>query len=396
MIAVNPEILTWARENAALTIDEAAHKLGFRDTKRRTAAEKLRLLEAGVVMPTTSQLTRMAKAYYQPPLVFYLNQPPAEVDQGEDFRISPRRTADAKGEAHLKLLMRNVRVAQNLIRDAMDEEHVEPLDFVNSATLSMGVNEVANNIRKTLAFDIETFRKANSFQQAFAYLRERMENCRIFLLLLSDLGSHHTTISTDVFRGFIYSDDLAPFIVINRNDAVSAWSFTALHEVAHLWMGSSGISGYGGEQRIETFCGGVAREILFPAHEIETIELDPNNNIMKLTDQLDSIANCKKLNRSMAAYSLYQAQKIDLQLWQKLNSVFDHNKLAGSKNGRDVKQAKGGGPNYYVMRRFQLGKALLKVTKQFVDSGHLTPSRAALVLGVAPTRVHALLHPDQV
>ncbi len=396
MVAVNPEILIWARETAALSIDEAARKLGFRDTKMRTATEKLRLLEAGEIEPSTPQLTRMAKAYYQPPLVFYLNQPPAEFDRGEDFRTSPRMTVDAKGEAHLKLLMRNVRVAQNLIRDAMEEEQVESLEFVNSASLSMGVNAVANEIREALAFNIETFRKAQSYQQAFAYLRERMENRRIFLLLLSDLGSHHTTISINVFRGFVYSDDLVPFIVINRKDAISAWSFTALHEVAHLWLGSSGVSGYWSNRRIEAFCCEVAGKILFPTHEIQAIEFDPNNHFLNLTDQIGKIAHSKKLSRATVAYSLLQAQKIDVQLWRKLNSRFEHDRLSVSENARHVQHAKGGGPSYYALRRHQLGKALLEVTKQFLDSGHLTPTKAALILGVAPTRVHALLNPDQV
>jgi len=33
-----------------------------------------------------------------------------------------------------------------------------------------------------------------------------------------------------------------PFIVINDQDARAAWSFTALHEVAHLGLGTTGVS----------------------------------------------------------------------------------------------------------------------------------------------------------
>lgn len=75
MIVVNPEILKWARETAGLDLDEAARKLGFRNSKKRTAIEKVESLESGQEPPTRAQLNKMAKAYFQPPIVFYLPSP---------------------------------------------------------------------------------------------------------------------------------------------------------------------------------------------------------------------------------------------------------------------------------------------------------------------------------
>lgn len=88
------------------------------------------------------------------------------------------------------------------------------------------------------------------------------------MLLLGNLGSHHTNISVETFRGFAIADPIAPFIVINDQDARQAWAFTALHELAHLWLGVTGVSGASFEAAIEKYCNDVASEILLPAAEI--------------------------------------------------------------------------------------------------------------------------------
>ncbi len=44
---VNPDILIWARATAGLPLEQAAHALGFNDTRDRTAIERLQAMEAG-------------------------------------------------------------------------------------------------------------------------------------------------------------------------------------------------------------------------------------------------------------------------------------------------------------------------------------------------------------
>jgi len=73
----------------------------------------------------------------------------------------------------------------------------------------------------------------------------------IFVLLKGNLGSYHSNIAVTAFRGFALSDDIVPFIVVNDRDIESAWSFTLVHEMAHLILGQTGISGAYGEKQIE-------------------------------------------------------------------------------------------------------------------------------------------------
>ena len=82
----------------------------------------------------------------------------------------------------------------------------------------------------------------------------------MFVLLKGDLGSHHTAIDVEVFRGLAIADDVAPFVVINDNDSRAARSFTLLHELTHILLGQSGFRGMRVEAEIEKFCDDVAAE----------------------------------------------------------------------------------------------------------------------------------------
>lgn len=394
MVAVNPEILKWARETAALSMEEAARKLGFRDSKTNTAVEKLQRLESGVKKPSRAQLNKMSKAYYQPLLVFYLSQPPERDDRGEDFRTLPQRTIDRIGNARLDLLMRDVTAAQSLVRDLLEVEDANPLHFVNSATASQGFHNVSQDIILTLSFDIEEFRERRNARDAFVYLRQRIESQGIFVLLKSDLGSHHTAIPVEVFRGFAVADHIAPFIVINRRDAVSAWSFTALHEVAHLWLGESGVSGAWGEMQTEVFCNRVAGTILLLPNELSKSEFDFQNGFDSAVDQIGRFAKMRNVSRSMVAYNLMLDEKIDRNLWFKLQSRFKADRMQHKEQERQTNRSRSGGPSYYAVRRSYLGPALIGLAKQHVDTGQLTPSKASVILGVKPINVYPLLNPD--
>ena len=44
---INPSILTWARETAGLSVDEAADRLGLSSSEKATGAEKLEAFETG-------------------------------------------------------------------------------------------------------------------------------------------------------------------------------------------------------------------------------------------------------------------------------------------------------------------------------------------------------------
>ena len=129
MPRVNPEILVWAREAAGPTQEVAAKKLGFQDTARSFAADKLAAIEYGQKEPSRPQLLKMASQYRRPLLTFYLSKPPAQVGLGVDFRTLPT-DRPPHDEGLLDALVRDIRARQSMVRAVLEEEEEEVLPFV--------------------------------------------------------------------------------------------------------------------------------------------------------------------------------------------------------------------------------------------------------------------------
>ena len=394
MVAVKPEILIWARETAGLELEEAARKI-YSDSGTSSAVEKLRALEQGERELTQKQLFKLAKSYHQPLLVFYLPQPPVPDEPLEDFRTPPLQGFDRKSEARLSLLIRDMQASQSIVRALLEDEEAPIRDFIGSTQLVMGVTQVVRNIIERIGFDLAEFRGKRTARDAFSYLRERLESAGLFVLLASDLGSHQTTIPTDVFRGFALADPFAPYIVINRQDAKSAWSFTALHEAAHLWLGKSAISDAYSESEVELFCNRVAATILLPAAELQELPPMREATLNEAAAAIGDFATPRNISHSMVAYNLLLADKLSKSAWRALRDRFKAEWNASKGKERAVSQTKEGGPSYYVVRRFQLGPGLIGAAKYFVSGGELTPSKIGVVLGVNAAKVYALLYPER-
>jgi len=299
MPKVNPDIMVWARETAGLTKKDAAKKLGFQDSTRSSAVEKLARIERGQKEPSRSQLTRMAAQYRRPLLSFYLSKPPRKGDRGVDFRTIPQ-SEDTPEEALLDALIRDIRARQSMVRVIMeDEEEAEPLPFVGSHRIEDGRAAVLKSLRALLGLNNTDYRARPNASAAFDLLRWRAEEAGIFVLLKGDLGNYKTALDTSVFRGFAIADEVTPFIVINDQDAQSAWSFSLLHETVHLLLGHTGISASNTENRIEKFCNDVAGEFLLPARDMDRLSLNDSRELGAFTEQISTLADAFNVSRAM-------------------------------------------------------------------------------------------------
>jgi Zn-dependent peptidase ImmA (M78 family)/transcriptional regulator with XRE-family HTH domain len=389
MPKVSHEILTWARETAGLSLSEAVGKLGIWPRLGISAVDRLAAIEAGEVEPTRPQLLKMAQHYRRPLVTFYMSAPPRKGDRGEDFRNVPDRHTDA--EALVDALVRDIRARQNMVRAVLvDDEEAKPLPFIGSMNMGDGVGAVLASIRQIIRIDLSEFRAQASPESAFALLRSRVEAVGVFVLLMGNLGSHHSAIDVEAFRGFALADDVAPFVVLNDQDARSAWSFTLIHELAHLWLGTTGVSGVFADAQIEKFCNDVAGSFLLPANELPLVGVDLKTDVETAARRIGEFAEGRHLSRSMVAYSLLRAGSLTDTTWHTLTGRF----LAQWRQSRDAKrerQKDSTGPNYYVVRRHRLGSALLHFVSRNMSDGALTPTKASQVLGVKPRSVAPLL-----
>lgn len=388
MPKVSPDILIWARETAQLDLESAARKLQIQDSAKSSASEKLALYEEGLKEPSRAMLLKMAKQYRRPLLTFYLDEPPIIGNRGEDFRTLPD-TINPRENAYVDALIRDVKARQSLVKDALiDEDEETVLDFIGNSRMSDGVKTVARKIKDFLGFDLREYRNHSSHRDAFKFLRRKAEEAGVFILLQGNLGSHHTDISVTAFRGFALADEIAPFILINNLDARSAWSFTLIHEMAHLALGQTGVSGAYAEQGVEKFCNEVASEFLLPEREFKNEYFDVSS-AQVLSSAIGAYALGKKVSNSHVAYRLFQRGDINKKQWV---AITDHFRELWQKK-RDKERAKNrlkeGGPSYYTMKNYKLG-SLVNLVQRLTYSGTISTTKAGMLLNVKPLKVHRL------
>jgi Zn-dependent peptidase ImmA (M78 family) len=389
-MALNPQILTWARDTAGLSVDEAANALGFKDTRDRTAAERLRAMEAGKEEPSRSVLLNMARAYHRSLLVFYLSEPPRMGDRGQDFRRAPG-TQPPEYDPTLDALIRDIRGRQGIVKDLLEQTEPRAVDYVASVTMDVPPAELAQRITDRLCFSLAQFRQQATLQTAFSYLREKVETSGAFVLLLGNLGSYHTNIPSGVFRGYAIADPIAPFIVVNDQDAPVAWAFTVLHELTHLWLGATGVSGGSIGTQIESYCNSVAGEMLLPGPEMNELRFLRRASLQETIEAVAQFARMRNISRPMVAYKLLRVDLITHARWRELDKQYEDEWIAAQAQPAS-KDKNDGGPSYYVVKRHRLGHALLDLVKNSLVEGFLTHTRAGQVLGVKPRNVDPLIY----
>lgn len=389
MTQVNPAILTWARETAGLALPEAAQKVGLRDTRQGEGAQRLAALEAGEGEVTRPLLLKMAQVYRRPLIAFYLAKPPPRADRGEDFRALPEeQRADAA--AAVDALVRDIRARQGVVRALLEDEDAPRVAFVASRRMTDGVPAVARALSEAIGFELREFRGQRTTEQAFNYLRRKAEDAGVFVLLIGNLGSHHSTIDVEAFRGFALADEIAPFVVINDQDARSAWSFTLLHELAHVVLGATGISGGAMDAQMERFCNDIASTLLLPGEELAGLDVR-GADLAALQQRITEFSSGRHVSRALVAYRLRLVGALREDRWRTVSGAFRDEYLRDREERRQRERASEGGPNYYVVRRHKLGGALLQLVRRTLDDGALTPTKASKILGVRPRNVESLV-----
>lgn len=392
MPQVIPEILRWARETAGLSPEDAVKKLGIKDARGVAAIDRLAALENGEVPPTRAMLSKMARKYRRPLLTFYLAQPPGRGDWGKDFR-TPTTDRSHADEAVLNALVRNVQGRQGLLREAMldEDDDLAPVSFVGSATTDIPVTQVVASIRDSLGLPLGDLRAAKHPDDAFRRLRSHAENAGVFVLVLGNLGSHHTDLGVEVFRGFALADDFAPFVVVNPKDSAAARCFTLLHELAHLWVGEPGISGGDPMDPVEVFCNRVASVFLLPDEELAAFQRPARNSVDAWAAAIAAFAAPLNVSSSMVAYRLHRQAVIERETWQGVSRLFRSRWLDSQRRQRQKRRGSDGGPTYGVLVRHSLGRGLVELAGRLVASGCLTATKAGRVMGVNPRNAHAIL-----
>ncbi|PJG85447.1 ImmA/IrrE family metallo-endopeptidase [Conservatibacter flavescens] len=257
-LQISPKIIHWIADLEQITPQVLADEL---------APKKADDFLNGILTKTTA--TKLAKRANIPFGYLFLQTPP-KIQKPDIPDLRQVVGAEPLSKDFFDVLQ-DIRYKQDWFKDYLIEQGHEALSFVGKFQLheKRTPNDVARDILKTLGINnlLEQIKKLRR-DDYFKFLTKEFERIGI-LVFKSGVVKHNNsrTLSVNEFRGFALVDPIAPVIFINGSDYQAAQLFTLIHEVAHIWIGVSGVSSWNQEQNVESFCNKVAAEFLMPTVE---------------------------------------------------------------------------------------------------------------------------------
>ena len=375
----NPEILKWARKTAKISLEKSASTIS-----KTCKIERIKEWESPDCkdFPTIKQVEKLARLYRRPVDVFFLQFVPKDFPALKDFR----RNKEDGLNTSLIFMMREVQEKQEWLSNFLKKKKEKKLDFSGKHNIKSSPDVVANDIRKTLAIG-----NIPSGLKPLKYWIEKAESKRIFISLSSN---YHTRLKldSDLFKGFVIDDKYAPFIFLNSDDWDHGQIFTLIHELAHIWIGVSGISNETeinttntpGIHPVEKFCNEVAVKALLPEDELTAMlpkqDVLTIKNISRLSRKL-GVSNAALLNRALNI-RLIDSEKYN-SLQKEADSAWKDFLLKESQ-----KKKSSGGPNYYIMQLRRSSKAFANIVMDFYKNGKVNGADASRLLKVKESNFH--------
>lgn len=384
---INPRVMVWAREMAALSCDIAAQTMGIRPTY-------LAAIERGDMNPSRDQLARMARSYERPILAFYIQEPPSSDEPLQDFRakVSARNTEQCQD---LEVLLRDLQERHNLIGAALQKDQGRlHVDFVGTACMDAGESALCSLIENQLGLTHQDIRKAQSMAQAFNMVRQRVERLGIHVMLSGHIARYHAILAARIYRSFSIIDSDSPLISINENGEMADWLFALIHELAHLWLGASGVARLSlddpTEQLLDNYCDDVASEFLLPRSDLQNLELQGHTTLAQ-RDRILTAAATWHISPKLLAYRIEQAGLIPIEEWRHLDHCLDEWWRTHHRQNNWVAYESLAAKTESDIDRLRLGQGLLNFTKNALLKRQLTPIQAAQVLATKPRNLSHLL-----
>jgi Zn-dependent peptidase ImmA (M78 family)/DNA-binding XRE family transcriptional regulator len=269
---INSNQVRWARERAGLQLSDLSKAL-------QLAEDKIAAWETGEEQPTFRQAQKLAERLRVPLPYLFLASPPEENSPIADLRTL-RNEARATFSLDFKEVLNDSLQKQNWYREYLQNTgQASPLEFIGKYSVESDIKTVARDIQAVLGLDEELRKLARNKPDFLSKLVQQAEAAGILVLISGVVkNNNHRKLAVEEFRGFVLSDGVAPLVFINGNDTEAAKLFTFVHELAHLWVGASGVSNVEVKSAVENdfdqlerFCNQVAAEVLIPAEDFQSI-----------------------------------------------------------------------------------------------------------------------------
>jgi Zn-dependent peptidase ImmA (M78 family) len=312
-LQISPKILRWAAEQRGLSLDALVDLLNKPAKHDALVAGKFSITEA----------EKLAKKTHIPFGYFFLETPPIkEQSTFPDLRQLPDH--EPLSDDFFDVLDDALRKQQWYI-EYLQEQGAGKLSFVGKYAFNpvLQAADIAADIWDTLDLTDQERKQCKKHNEFFSLLSKKAENIGI-LIFKSGIVNSNTRrgLSVSEFRGFAIADPLAPIVFINGKDSEAAWIFTLAHEIAHIWLGESGVSDISpqkqkNDNKIEVLCNRIAAELLTPKKQF----LKAWNEATE--PQFALLSNAFNVSQLVIARRAYDLGKIK---WKTYQAIADESK----------------------------------------------------------------------
>jgi Zn-dependent peptidase ImmA (M78 family) len=259
-IAVNGDLITWARERAGLSPEQAAQKFA-----------KISAWEAGTALPSYPQLESMADEFRIPIAVFFFPERPNVPRIEETFRTLPD-TEFVRLPRRIQFLLRKAKAFQVGLYELTQGRNPAARLITRDVefTVRMSPDTMAARVRDYLGISLAQQTAWHDAEEALKEWRQAFYRVGIFVF--------KDAFREESFSGFSLYDDVFPIIYVNNSAARTRQIFTLFHELGHLLFHTSGIDPLDDQyverlpdrpRHIEVVCNRFAAQFLLPEKAFE-------------------------------------------------------------------------------------------------------------------------------
>jgi Zn-dependent peptidase ImmA (M78 family)/DNA-binding XRE family transcriptional regulator len=370
---ITPKMVTWAMKRGNWTHELLAKKMSV-TIERIIAWENDNKLER----PSFNQAIQLSNALNVPLGYLYLSTPPTENIPLPDLRTISNKPIEKPSPDFIDTLYDAYR-KQQWYREYLVAEGVPELEFANKYKATDNPKVIAADMQKVLGLN-DGFRKDSSNWEDFLRVLVRhVEQTRILVLRNGVVGNNvYRKLDVNEFRGFAIYDNIAPLVFINAGDYNTAQIFTLIHEVAHIWIGQSGISNLNYQLKsaqqqhsIDRLCDAVAGEVLVPEDRLIS-EWDERKDIEY---NIDLLARYFRVSSFVILRRLYTLDLISKDVF---NDKYDSllTKVRPKSNNKE------GGGDFHALLTTRNSFTLTSTLIAGLSDGSVSPKEASQLLNI--------------
>jgi Zn-dependent peptidase ImmA (M78 family) len=361
MDSFNQEVLNTVLAARHLTLKGVSDRIGLTLRTLRTQLER----ESG---PDAATLKLLSKQLSVPDFVFFMDRPPYIPEPLVDFRQTPPTVYPKQPST-----VETISLTQRLQEIAVELKHADQVSRGLSPQL-VSSSTFASEVRSDLGITDDLQTESESTLKFYALCRAKVESEGVFVM--------QDSFPSEDGSGFCLTNSAAGFIVVNtHNQNHARRNFTLFHEMAHLFIGQSGISDpFVTRNSIEKHCNLFAARLLCPKRLAERAfaRLRPGER-----PSLEDVYRCANFLKISQEATVVRFEQLHL-FAPGSHAVW---KEAVSSNGNPDWMKRGGGGGSVPQEKVKLAKygfTFASVFGEAVKNGTLSPLQLYRSSGLKP------------